>query len=214
MPVGRVGAELYPGDVAARYRNRPRGLTHPTRKRAGETAPSEYEDRASRQPIATSFGAGDEYRGFNHWYRFPTPFCLASGPGALAADRSYIVEGRLSPDAAPPAPVLPSSFSRPLRRPGAGPHTRPVIRRLVAQTRLRREAALSACAAAVRPWRARAGGWLRLSLVRREQASEIGRRRGPVSHGGTPASAGDVEPGRWCESDGAVLGTTSSPDDP
>ena len=59
-----------------------------------------------------------------------------------------------------------------------------------------------------RPQRPRARGWLRLPLVRREQASEIGRRDGPVSLGRTPASAGDVEPGRWCESDGAALGTT------
>ena len=74
MPVGRVGAQLYPGDIAARHRNPARGLTHPTRKRAGETALSENEDRASRQPIAASFGAGDEYRGFNHWYRFSCAF--------------------------------------------------------------------------------------------------------------------------------------------
>src|ERR671922_2038237 len=33
-PVGRVGAQLYPGDIATRYRNPARGLTHPTRNRA------------------------------------------------------------------------------------------------------------------------------------------------------------------------------------
>jgi hypothetical protein len=73
-PVGRVGAQLYPGDIAARHRNTARGLARPTSYRAEETALSEYEDRASRQPIAASFGAGDEYRGFNHWYRFPCAF--------------------------------------------------------------------------------------------------------------------------------------------
>jgi hypothetical protein len=60
MPVARVGAQLYPEDSAARHRNPARGLTRPSEYRAGETALSEYEDRASRQPIAASFGAGDE----------------------------------------------------------------------------------------------------------------------------------------------------------
>jgi hypothetical protein len=151
--LARVGAQLYPGSIAARYRNPARGLARPSEYRTGETALTENEDRASRQPIAASFGAGDEYRGFNHWYRFPAPFCLASGPGPLAADRSYIVEGRLPPDAAPPASVLPSSFSRPLRRPGARPHPHPDIRRLMPQTWSRREPALSTCTPARRPFR-------------------------------------------------------------
>ena len=74
MPVGRVGAQLYPGDIATRYRNTARGLTRPTRKKAGETAPSNNKSRASRQPIAASFGAAVLYRGFHHWYRFPYAF--------------------------------------------------------------------------------------------------------------------------------------------
>jgi hypothetical protein len=74
MPVGRVGAQLYPGDIAARYRNTARGLTHPTNNRAGETALSENKDRASQQPIAASFGAAVLYRGFDHWYRLPYAF--------------------------------------------------------------------------------------------------------------------------------------------
>jgi hypothetical protein len=49
-PVGRVGAQLYPGDIAARHRNPARGLARPTSYRAGETALCENEDRASRQP--------------------------------------------------------------------------------------------------------------------------------------------------------------------
>jgi hypothetical protein len=73
-PVGRVGAQLYPGDIAARYRNPARGLTRPNRYRTDETVPSEHRDRASRQPIAASFGAAVLYRGFNHWYRFPYAF--------------------------------------------------------------------------------------------------------------------------------------------
>jgi hypothetical protein len=73
-PVGRVGAQLYPGDIAARHRNTVRGLTRPTSYRTGETALTENEDRASQQAIAASFGAGHESRGFNHWYRFPCAF--------------------------------------------------------------------------------------------------------------------------------------------
>jgi len=63
-PVGRVGAQLYPGDIAARYRNTPRGLDRPSDKRTDETALNANEDRASQQPIAASFGAAVLYRGF------------------------------------------------------------------------------------------------------------------------------------------------------
>jgi hypothetical protein len=55
-PVGRVGAQLYPGGIAAVYRNTARGLARPTDKRADETVLSENKDRASRQPIAASSG--------------------------------------------------------------------------------------------------------------------------------------------------------------
>jgi hypothetical protein len=44
------------------------------RQRADETALTNNEDRASRQPIAASFGAAVLYRGFDHWYRFPYAF--------------------------------------------------------------------------------------------------------------------------------------------
>jgi hypothetical protein len=66
QPVGRVGAQLYPGGIAARYRNTPRGLTRPISNRADETVPNENRDRAPQQPIAASFGAAVQYRGFNH----------------------------------------------------------------------------------------------------------------------------------------------------
>lgn len=69
-----VGAQLYPGDIAARYRNTARGLARPSENRTGETALSNNKDRASQQPIAASFGAAVLYRGFNHWYRFPYAF--------------------------------------------------------------------------------------------------------------------------------------------
>lgn len=74
QPVGRVGAQLYPGGIAARYRNTPRGLARPSKNRAGQTIPNSKRDRAPQQPIAASFGAAVLYRGFNHWYRFPYAF--------------------------------------------------------------------------------------------------------------------------------------------
>ena len=74
MPVGRVGAQLYPGDIAARYRNTARGLGRPMEKRADKTDPNSNRVRASQHPIAASFGAAVLYRGFNHWYRFPYAF--------------------------------------------------------------------------------------------------------------------------------------------
>jgi hypothetical protein len=97
QPVGRVGVQLYPGGIAAQYRNTPHGLARPNRKRAGETVPNSNQDRAPQQPIAASFGADHKYRGFHHWFGLPTPFCLASAPGPLAADRRSIVRGRSHP---------------------------------------------------------------------------------------------------------------------
>jgi hypothetical protein len=124
-PVGRVGAQLYPGGIAAVYRNTPHGLARPIGKRADETIPNDKRDRAPQQPIAASFGAAVLYRGFNHWYRFPYAFlpCYRTRPaggGPLLDCR-----GRLPPNAAPPASVLPSSFFRPSRRPGARSRTPP-----------------------------------------------------------------------------------------
>jgi hypothetical protein len=63
-PVDRVGAQLYPGDIAARYRNTARGPARPSNKQTDETVPNKQRDRASRQPIAASFGAAVLYRGF------------------------------------------------------------------------------------------------------------------------------------------------------
>ena len=99
MPVGSVGAQLYPGDIAARYRNTARGLGRPMEKRADKTDPNSNRVRASQHPIAASFGAAVLYRGFNHWYRFPYAFLpryrtqpasggpLLDGRGPLAAQR-------------------------------------------------------------------------------------------------------------------------------
>ena len=57
-PAGRVGVQLYPGGIAARYRNPARGLVRPISNRTDETVPKlTAEDRAPQQPIAASFGA-------------------------------------------------------------------------------------------------------------------------------------------------------------
>jgi hypothetical protein len=64
QPVGRVGAQLYPGGIAARHRNSPRGLARPSKKRTDKTVPNNNQDRAPQQPITASFGAGALYRGF------------------------------------------------------------------------------------------------------------------------------------------------------
>jgi len=64
IPVGRVGAQLYPGGIATRYRNTARGLARPSDKRTVETIPSSNGNRAPQQPIAASFGAAVLYRGF------------------------------------------------------------------------------------------------------------------------------------------------------
>jgi hypothetical protein len=63
-PVGRVGAQLYPGDIAVQPRNPRHSLTRPSTNRTGETALNRNQDRASQQPTAASFGAAALYRGF------------------------------------------------------------------------------------------------------------------------------------------------------
>jgi hypothetical protein len=95
-PFGSVAAQLLPrGHRRALPQPSPR-TRPPDQKRAGETAPSENNDRASQQPIAASFRAGDEHRGFHHWYRFPCALLPANGPGPLAADRFLHRRGPLA----------------------------------------------------------------------------------------------------------------------
>ena len=53
-----------------------------------------------------------QFRGFwDTGIGFPTPFCLATAPGPLAADRCSIVRGRSPPNTAHPASVLPLGFT-------------------------------------------------------------------------------------------------------
>jgi hypothetical protein len=65
MPVGRVGAQLYPGGVIARYRNTARDLDRPNNNRPVETGPEQKPGpEYPKQPIAASFGAARVSRGF------------------------------------------------------------------------------------------------------------------------------------------------------
>ena len=55
MPVGRVGVQLYPGGIAARYRNTARGLARPNSHRSDETVPKSHEDRAPQAAHSRQF---------------------------------------------------------------------------------------------------------------------------------------------------------------
>ena len=132
QPVGRVGAQLYPGSIAARYRNTPHGLARPISNRADKTVPSDNRDRAPQQPIAASFGAAVLYRGFKHWfvsYTFLPCYRTRPAGGGPLLDR----QGLLPPSTAPPASGCPSASPDRYGGRGRGLSPRPVIWRLVAQ---------------------------------------------------------------------------------
>src|SRR5438034_512150 len=67
----------------------------PARSVSRRTRRSPYGtgNRAPRQPIAASFGAGNESRGFNHWFGFPVPFCLRLPARAAGDDASVLLAG-------------------------------------------------------------------------------------------------------------------------
>jgi hypothetical protein len=132
MPVGRVGAQLYPGGIAAGYRDTARGLDHPNRKRSVETIPNSNRDRAPQQPIAASFGAAVLYRGVKHWfvsYAFLPHYRTQPAGGGPLLDR----QGLLPPSTAPPASGCPSASPDRYGGRGRGLSPRLVTWRLVAQ---------------------------------------------------------------------------------
>jgi hypothetical protein len=138
-PVGRVGAQLYPGGIAARYRNTARGLVRPISNRTNETVPNDNRDRAPQQPIAASFGAAVQYRGFKHWfvsYAFLPCYRTRPAGGRPLLDR----QGLLPPSASPQASGCPSASPDRYGGRGRGLSPRPVIWRLVAQCRFGRAA--------------------------------------------------------------------------
>ena len=141
MPVGRVGAQLYPGGIAARYRNTARGLVRPISNRTNETVPNDNRDRAPQQPIAASFGAAVLYRGFKHWfvsYAFLPCYRTRPAGGGPLLD----CQGLLPPSASPQASGCPSASPDRYGGRGRGLSSRPVIWRLVAQCRFGRRGAL------------------------------------------------------------------------
>jgi hypothetical protein len=142
MPVGRVGAQLYPGDIAARYRNTPRGLARPSDKRTDKTVPNKQRDRASQQPIAASFGAAVLYRGFKHWfvsYAFLPCYRTRPAGGRPLLDR----QGLLPPSTSPQESGCPSASPDRYGGRGRGFSPHPVIWRLVAQASFGRRSGVS-----------------------------------------------------------------------
>jgi hypothetical protein len=122
QPVGRVGAQLYPGGIAMPHRNTRHDPTRPKVGRPGRSpATTRTEHLGSPQPPVSGLlrDIGASNTGSS-----PTPSCLATAHGLLAADRCSIVRGCSRP---PPhlrhqtAPQL----HRPLRRPAAGPFIPP-----------------------------------------------------------------------------------------
>ena len=118
QPVGRVGAQLYPGGIVARYRNTARGLA------ARPTTGGQDDPQRQRGP-STSTAHSRQFRGC----------CAVSGLQALvrllrlSALLPHTARWRRtvarSSGAAPALHLtsgirLPLSFSRPLRRPEAG----------------------------------------------------------------------------------------------
>ena len=137
-PVGRVGAQLYPGDIAARHRNMARSLTRPSDKRTDKTALSEHEDRASRQPIAGQFRGCCPVSGLQALVRLLRLSALLADPARWR--RTVPTSPRA---ACRPTPHLRRQCCPPAspdryggRGRGLSPH--PVIWRLVAQARLGR----------------------------------------------------------------------------
>jgi hypothetical protein len=103
---GRVGAQLYPGGIAARHRTTPRGLARPISKRAGETVPNSYRDRAPQQPIAASSGLVTGIGAPSTGIGFPTrPAAGTHGRGDRAADPEAAA-GQLLPGLLGAAPAL------------------------------------------------------------------------------------------------------------
>jgi hypothetical protein len=133
-PVGRVGAQLYPGGIIARYRNTARDLTRPIKNRTDKTALSTNEDRAPQQPTAASFRAAAKSRGFYHWfvdYAFLPRYRTRPAGGGPLLDR----QGLLPPSTTPLVSDCPSASPDRYggRRWVLSPH--PVIWRLVAHLR-------------------------------------------------------------------------------
>jgi hypothetical protein len=124
MPVGRVGAQLYPGGIATRYRNTARGLDRPNRKRSAETIPKSNRDRAPHTAHSRQFRDCPCVSGLLTLIRLLRLSALLPHPARWrsAAARSSGAAPALRRTS---GIRLPLSFTRPLRRPKARPLTPP-----------------------------------------------------------------------------------------
>ena len=123
-PVGRVGAQLYPGGLAARYRNTARDLDRPSEYRTGETVLNRYQDRATSTAHSRQFPGCCQVSGLLTLVRLlrlsallphPTRWRRAVARSSGAAPALHHTSGL----------GLPLSFTRPLRRSDVGPFIPP-----------------------------------------------------------------------------------------
>ena len=108
QPVSRVGAQLYPEGIIARYRNPARDLDHPNSHRTDEMVLNSNQDRVPQQPTAASFRAVSVYRGFKHWfvsYAFLPCYRTRPAGGGPLLDR----QGLLLPSVPPRTSDCPSA---------------------------------------------------------------------------------------------------------
>ena len=133
MPVGRVGAQLHPGGIAARYRNTARGLDRPNRngrpRRSPTTKRTEHPD-SPHPPVSGLLmisGLLALVRLLHLSASLPHP---ARWRRAVAR-----LSGLLPPSTTPLASGCPSASPGRYGGRGRGLSPRPVIWRLVAQSR-------------------------------------------------------------------------------
>ena len=155
-PVGRVGAQLYPGGIAARYRNTARDLDRPNSQPIGRDGPEQQPGPSTPTAHSRQFRGCSAYRGFQHWfvsYAFLPCYRTRPAGGGPLLDR----QGLLPPSDLTSGIGLPLSFTRPLRRPGAGSLTPPghmaprgavLLSDTCSHDRSRRAPASTACKAA------------------------------------------------------------------
>ncbi len=124
MPVGRVGAQPYPGGIATRYRNTARGLDRPNRKRSAETIPNSNRDRAPHTAHSRQFRGCSCVSGLLTLIRLLDLSALLPHPARWR--RTVARSSGAAPVLRRTSGIrLPLSFTRPLRRPGARSLTPP-----------------------------------------------------------------------------------------
>jgi hypothetical protein len=114
---------------------------HATRPRPPERSTGERDGPQRARGPSTPTAHSRQFRGWcpvsglQPLVRLPTPFCLASAPGPLAADRRSIVRGRSRPPPHLRHQAAPQLLPAVTAAEGGPFHTHPVVWRLVAQDR-------------------------------------------------------------------------------